>query len=422
MDSVLFQNVKVVDSDSKHNGAQVDILVEKGKITQVAAANSISSKSKTVHGGMLSPGWVDMRTHLTDPGNEQREDLKSLSAAALKGGFSRVLGMPNTQPVMDNSGQIEAILHRAATLPIHLHIAGALSENAKGNDLAELYDMHQKGAVAFTDGKLGTSSAGLLLRGLQYMQPFGGLLISSPIDQTLAGDGIVGESLNSLNMGLKGIPKLAEAMQIERDLRLLRYFAGKLHIGPVTTKSGLDLLLAAKAEGLNISIETSALYLLLDDAENLEFDPVSKVYPPLRCAEDVAALRQALAAGKIDVVSSSHHPQGKEEKMHDYVDAAFGAATLETSFAAIVSGMQLIPHEIGPVIAALANKPRAILNLPKASIEVGESAELTHFDPNASWKPTISDMRSKSKSNPLLGRDLQGKVLGVYVKGKYWEA
>ena len=223
-------------------------------------------------------------------------------------------------------------------------------------------------------------------------------------------------------MGLKGIPQLAEAMQIERDLRLFRYFPSKLHFGPVTTKAGLDLLIAAKAEGLDISIETSALYLLLDDSENLEFDPVTKVYPPLRGVEDVAALREAVAKRLIDVVSSSHHPQGLEEKTHDFVEAAFGADTLETSFSALITGMKEISHELEPVIASISNNPRDILNLPQASIETGQIAELTHFDPKKTWTPTKSDIRSKSKSNPLLEMELQGLVLGVYVKGKYWKA
>ena len=166
MDNVLFQDVKVVDKDSKHNGKRVDILVIDGKIDQIAAANTLSTEAQVVQNGMISQGWVDMRTHLTDPGQEQKEDLNSLSQAALKGGFCRVLGMPNTHPVMDNGGQIDAILSRASNLPIHLHVAGALSEGAKGNDLAELYDMHTKGALAFTDGKKGTAFAGLLLRWL----------------------------------------------------------------------------------------------------------------------------------------------------------------------------------------------------------------------------------------------------------------
>jgi dihydroorotase len=420
MESVLFQNVRIVDRGSPHDGQLADVLVSHGKIARIGERNTLVADNVAT-GGYLSPGWVDMRVHLTDPGQEQREDLDSLAAAARAGGFTAVLGLPNTHPVLDNAGQIRALLTRAERLPIHLLLAGALSEDAQGKDLAELFDMHQSGALAFTDGRKGTPSAGLLLRGLQYVQPFHGLLISSPIDLSLSDGVMVAEDTAAVRMGLKGIPSIAEEMVIERDLRLLQYFPARLHIGPVTAQGSLELLRAAKIRGLQVTVEASALYFLLDSSDNEAFDPISKVFPPLRDEASVQALRNALAEGLIDVVSSSHHPQGPEEKLHDFADAAFGAESLETAFAALVTGMENIPHEMGALIAALSSNPRRILGLPSATIQVGETAELTHFDPHLAWTPQLSDIRSKSKYNPLIGRPLHGKALGIYAKGAYWK-
>jgi dihydroorotase len=418
MDSILFQDVTIVDVHSEWNGKQADVLIENGIIRKIAASNSISH-DRIAKGGSISPGWVDMRCQLSDPGYEWREDLDSLAAAALAGGFTRLLTQPNSVPVMDNAGQVRALLGRASTLPVYLHVAGALSVGAQGKDLAELYDMHQSGALAFTDGRKGTQTAGLLLRGIQYLMPFNGLVIDSPMDQALAEDGMVADGISAVRMGLKGIPAIAEQVAVDRDIRLLDHFKGKLHIGPLTTAEAVDFVRKAKANGAEFTTETSALYLLMDASDNEAFDAATKVYPPLRDNAAVAALRLAVADGTIDVVSSGHHPQGREEKTHDFVDASFGADTLETAFAAIVTGMKNLPHSLESVVAALSQRPRSILGLPSATIAEGEPAEITHFDADANWTPQLSDIRSKSKYNPLIGRELQGVVLGTFVKGKY---
>ncbi len=305
MERILFQDVKVIDVHSEWNEQQADVLVQGGKISRISSANSIKipetdqGPTKILIGGYLSPGWVDMRCQLSDPGYEWREDLDSLSAAALAGGFTRILTQPNSEPVIDNAGQVRALLGRAASLPIYLHVAGALSVGAAGKDLAELYDMHQSGALAFTDGRKGTPTSGLLLRGLQYLTPFNGLVIDSPIDRLLAEEGMVAEGISAVRMGLKGIPALAEQMVVERDISLLSHFQGRLHIGPVTTLEGLAMVQKAKALGVNFTAETSALYLLLDAEENESFDAVTKVFPPLREKSAVDALRKLLQMARL---------------------------------------------------------------------------------------------------------------------------
>lgn len=418
MESILFQNVQVLDAGSPWNGKKADVLVEMGRIKAISEPHTLAH-SHAAAGGSLSPGWVDMRCQLSDPGYEWRENLDSLAAAALAGGFARILTQPNTSPAMDNAGQVRALLHRAAALPIHLHATGALSLGLQGKDLAEMYDMHQCGALAFTDGRKGTQDAGLLLRGLQYVHPFGGLVIDSPMDQLLAEECMVAEGVSAVRMGLKGLPAIAEQLMVDRDVRMLRHFQGRLHIGPVTTEEAVEAVRAAKAAGATFTAETSVLYLLLDASENEGFDAVTKVYPPLRERAAVEALRGAVADGTIDVVSSGHHPQGREEKTHDFVDADFGADTLETAFAALITGMREVPHELGQVVAALSHRPRAILGLPACSIVEGEEAELTHFDPHMQWIPQPGDIRSRSMYNPLIGKALWGRARGVYVKGRH---
>ncbi len=372
MGKVLFQNVSVVDRNSAWNGQQADVLVVDGLIAQIGTANTLThdvtdTNWALISGGCLSPGWVDMRCQLSDPGYEDREDLDSLAAAGIFGGFSTLVTQPNSFPVQDNAGQIKALVHRAAALPLHLAPMGAMSIGAEGKDMAELYDMHQSGAVAFTDGRKGTQSAGMLLRSLQYVQPFGGVIVQSPMDQNLAEGESVAESASAVRMGMKGIPAMAEAMMIERDLSLMSLSKGKLHIGPVTTAEGVALVRAAKAKGLQVTAETSALYLLLDATENEDFEEVTKVYPPLRERASVLALRAAVLDGTIDVVSSSHHPQTREDKMHDFTDAAFGVDTLETAFGAMMTAFKDEQFPLETVIATISSTPRRILGLPAAT-------------------------------------------------------
>lgn len=419
MDNILFQHVTLTEPGADRHGQQVDVWVEGGKISQIGAPGSLQAPAgaRVVTGGCISPGWVDLRTHGTVPGSEQKEDLDSLSKAALAGGFSAVLLHPNTHPVIDHAGMVRALLSQGERLPIHIHAVGALSAGAKGQDLAELFDMHSAGAVAFGDGLKPIPTAGLLLRALQYVQPFGGLVMSLPLDMGLAGSAEAGEGLNATQVGMKGIPAIAEEMQLQRDLKVLDYYPQRLHIGPVTTAAALDIVHSLHRRPSGLSLETSALYLLLDDSTLLDFDSNAKVWPPLRTAADARALRQAVLDGTIDIVSSGHHPQGVEDKGHDFADAAFGASTLETTFSAALTALGT--EGLDALIAAIAQRPRALIGLPSASIQVGEDAELTHFDPRATWEPSVQDIRSKSKHNPLLGRTLQGRVTGVYVRGRY---
>jgi dihydroorotase len=423
MESVLFSHVTLHDPSSKHHLQVCDLLVMNGLIKKIGNAGTLSMDfaGKTIKGGHLAPGWVDMRVHLTVPGHEYKEDLNSLAAAALAGGFTRILGLPNTTPAIDNAGQVRSLLQQAKDLPIHLHVSGALTQGAKGVEMAEMYDMHLAGAVAFGDGANSVQSGGILLRALQYLQPFDGLLLHSPLDLGLAGNAEVAEGKNSTMVGMKGIPALAEEMGVLRDIRLYAHSPQRMHLGPITTQAGVGILAAAKPNSLKLSAETTALHLLLDDSMLLDFDVNAKVWPPLRSQNDVASLREAILDGTLDVISSGHQPQSLEEKLHDFADASFGAEMLETTFAAALTALGGV-NGLEKILAAMGKHPRAILGLPEVRLEEGGLAEFSHFDPEINWVPNNSDLRSKSRNNPLLGRQLIGRPLGAFVKGAYHSA
>lgn len=420
MKKVLFRNVKLTAPDSRQHGRQADVLVGDGRIEKITDAGKADKPkgASVCEGGHLSAGWLDMRAHLTDPGFEWKEDLESLANAALAGGFTSVVTMPNTSPVIDNSGLVKSLKLRAGQLPINILPSGALSHGAEGKDMAELYDMHNSGAVAFSDGIHPIASAGLLLRGLQYSKAFDGLVINTPLDRSLAAAGQVGESPTSILMGMKGIPAIAEELMLERDLKLLQYFPHRLHLGPITTRGAIDILRKVKTDYPGLSIETSALYLLLDDTENTDFHSHTKVFPPLREKSAVEALRKAVADGLVDVISSSHHPQSIEEKKHNFPTAAFGAETLESAFAAAHTGLKKSGVPLDNLIACLTSNPRKILGLEEVKLEEGGLAELTHFDPDLKWTLEKSDLKSKAHNNPLIGRRLTGRPLHVYVRGQ----
>lgn len=416
MKPLFFHQVTIVDPGGSHDQQVVDLLVENGTVTQVAqniSAKDIPDYAERLEGGHLSIGWTDLRTHSTDPGFEYKEDLQSLALAARRGGFTQVLTLPNTEPVIENSGLVRSQVARAKELPVRVLPTGALSKGAKGEDLAELYDMHQAGAVAFTDGIHSVGTTGLLLRGLQYLKAFGGLLIDFPLDQSLVQHSDVAEGVSAARMGLKGIPALAETLAVDRALQVLDYFEGRLHLGPITSAESMARISRAKEQLGGLTAETSALYLLMSEEDTEGFEPEAKLWPPLRSKSDRDALCESIRSGAIDVISSSHHPQSTEEKKHDFKAAHPGASTIELAFSAAWTGYERFGGDLSDIVRCLGAGPRKVLGMKPVHIAAGKSLDLTWFDPAASWTPTADDLHSQSKYTPLLGKPLKGRVLGT---------
>lgn len=420
---ILLRNTRIYDHDGPHHGKQADISLKNGKIESISEPNSAKKEDYThvIENACVSQGWVDVRAYLTDPGYEWKENVNSLAQAAAAGGFTDVVCHSETSPAIDKADLIEALRYRTAQNPTQLRITGCVSVGRHGEELAELYDMHAGGAVGFSDGLHPVSNSGLVLRAIQYLAPFNGLLMLLPMDLGLAGAAQVGEGKVSTEMGMKGIPALAEVIQIERDLKLLNYFHpdSRIHIGPITTAGAVEVIRAAKKRFPNLTADTSVMYLCCDDNALTGFEPDHKVWPPLRTAKDRKAVLKAVLDGTIDAVSSGHHPQAKEDKVNDFSSADYGAATLEHAFSV---ALQATGEKNGDsLIRAFTEGPRKVLGETAPSLEAGAKVSLTVF--RTEGESTIPSKLnfSKAYNHSLSGKAAQGTVLGIYTAGKWVE-
>ena len=333
MESVLFSQVTIQDPQSPHHQQTVDVHVSEGHISEIAPSGSLDPNGQLlaqVDGSVLCPGWVDMEVYLQDPGYEFKETLSELAAAGLRGGFTGLLAQPATLPPIENGQIARSLMTRAEKLPIHLWLAGTLSEGGKGKELAEMYDMHQQGVIAFSDGPHPLPTAGIIMRSLQYLQVFGGLMIHTSLDPSLIGEGQMNEGVESTSLGLEGISELAETIPAHRDLELLDYVGGRMHIQGISSPRALDLLLRGKVNQPGLSLGVSLPHLIFSDEALREFDTNLKLFPPLRQAEARQALRLHLAAGNLDVLGSGHLAQGIEEKRLEFALAEPGMLGLQT--------------------------------------------------------------------------------------------
>ncbi len=409
----LIRSATIIDPRSAYHLTRKDLLIERGIITKIGAKIANPKKYKEVKSKQLhvSLGWVDMVSQFNDPGLEHKEDLLSGTAAAAAGGFTHVCTMPNTEPVVDSKSQVEYILNKTRDTLTAVHPIGAVSLHAKGEEITEIYDMRNSGAIAFSDGVESGLSAGLTLRSLQYVKPFNGLLITMPDDHSLRISGQMNEGEMSTLLGMKGIPELGETIVVKRDLDLLQYTDSRLHFGYISAIESVDLIKKAKKTGQQVSCSIPA-YLLAWDEEVLgEYDTNYKVLPPLRDKATIKKLIAGLKDGTIDTIASFHLPQDIESKEREFDTADFGMIGLQTTYALVneVAGKQL-GQEV--IVDKLSTKPREILNLPETTIEEGVEADLTLFDPSVEWTFNKEDNRSKSANYPAFGATYTGKVIG----------
>lgn len=418
--NLLLKNVIITDPEGPHHGMKADILIREGIIERVGEAGSIQAEGEAFeqNGAHVSPGWVDTGAYLNDPGHEYKENLKALAQAACRGGFTDVACYPNTLPVADNAQLIHSIRSRAAGLPARLHPMGAITRKAEGLELAELFDMQQAGAIAFSDGVHPLQSPGIYQRALLYCQPFNGLCISYPVEESLA-SGQMNESPQATLLGMKGIPEMAEHAMTARLLPLLAYTGGRLHLQAMTSPAALAAAVAAKASMPGLSIGVSALHLALHDSLLADFDSNYKIFPPLRDAEQVAALRHAVASGLVDSFCSLHSAQGPEEKNVEFELAEAGMLALQTHFSLLVKSLiRSGSCSLDLVVRMLTDNARRILGLPPRKVAQGMPADLSLFDPDAEWRFEKRQLYSRANNSPLLGQSLPGKVLGTLCAGR----
>ena len=418
--NILIKQATIVDSDSSHNGRVVDILIEKGVITQIKKSITPEKGIKTVEaeGMHASAGWLDMQVNFCDPGYEHKETLSNGLKSAAKGGFTSVCLMSGTNPPLHNKAQIEYVANRTKENLVDVLPVGTLSHNQEGKDLSEMYDMKLSGAVAFSDYKKSTKDAGLILRALQYSQNINSFIITHCDDKTISHDGLVNEGVTSTKLGLKGIPALAEEIMLQRNIQILEYTGGKMHIPTISTKGSVDLIKKAKAKKLNITCGVAAYNLLLDETEVEGFDTNYKVNPPLRTKEDVDALKKGLADGVIDVIVSDHAPQDIESKDLEFDLADNGMIGLESCFGVLNTALSS-KLSLENIVDALTKNPRSILGLDAVSIKEGAEANLTLFNPTKKYVFEKSHIVAANKNSGIVGKELKGEVLGVFNKNSF---
>ncbi len=415
----LFKNATIIDPNSKYNGKTTDVLIEDGKIVEIKKKiEAGQAEIIQIKGICLSPGWVDVGTQICDPGFEHREDLESAAAAAAAGGFTRILAQPNTSPAIQSKSEVLYLEQSTRDFPVTFQAIGALSADLKGENITEMSDMNAAGAIAFSDGDKPVQSTGLLMRALQYVKAFDGIVINHPHDKDIAGKGQVHEGYVSTTLGLKGIPSLAEDLMVRRDIALAEYTDSRLHIANISTEGAVKVIKAAKKKGIKVTASVAVMNLMFDDENVASFDPNYKVLPPLREKSDQKALIKGLKSGTIDFISSNHTPWEAESKSLEFSYAEFGVTSLQTAFS--LSNTHLKGFSAEELVQKWSLSPRKIFGLPSATIQVGEEAELTAFLPTEKFTLTTSSNLSKSKNTPLLDTELTGKVVGIFNK-KQWE-
>lgn len=409
MSKVLIRNARVIDPNSPHNGKQVDILIENSIITKIGTSIS-SDGAEVITSDNLhaSPGFMDLHTHVCDPGYEQKETLATAAAAAHAGGFTTILAMPDTNPVVDHKSVVEYVKKMSANMPVQIIPAGALSENLEGKDLAELFDMHSAGTWVFCDGDQPVQNAGLLIRAMMYVSRFHGRIMARCDDDTLSHGGLMNEGPTSTKLGLKGIPALAEEVMVARNIEMADYVNAPLHFMAISTAGSVELIRKAKAQKRYVTASVHAYNLFWNDEVLSGFDTNYKVQPPLRSETDRLALLAGVEDGTIDCITSGHTPEDSESKIVEFDIAAFGMTGLETCFALANAAGKLSPHQL---VQALAINPRTIAQVVVPTIKEGEKANITAFDPTAKW--TYSKTKSLSKNSPALGMEFSGGILGA---------
>ena len=410
---LLFKNALIVDTNSPYNGHQLDLLVHDDRIEAIGNLE-VSQVDQIVNldGDILTTGFAELHSDLGEPGNEESENLISGSAAAAAGGFTAVGVVSNGSPHIDNKTVVEFILSKSESLPIHLIPISTFSKGKSGEELSEMYEMSQLGVSIFGDYKQGVFDGNLLKLGLLYAKSFGRIMVH-PENHQLSNGGVMHEGQVSTYIGLKGAPVIAETTQILRDLAILEYTEGALHIASVSSVDGVQAIRKAKAQGLNVSASVNFSHLLFTEDNLKNFETDFKLSPPLRTSKDCAVLREAVLDGTIDCIAIDHLPKDIEQKQCEFDNAAFGMAGFEGAVTALLADFKM-DNEI--MQDRLSTAPRRLLGLPNISIVEGQIAEFTIVSKELN---PVSVLSSKAANNPFKSKALNSCIRGVFVKGEY---
>ena len=416
---ILIKQATVVCPDSVHHLLQKDILIVDGKITSIEDAidedNAIMIANEKL---FVSIGWLEVMADFADPGFEHRETIETGAQAAVNGGFTDVMILPNTKPAASTKAQIEYIVQKSKGLPINIHPIGSITKNCEGEELAEMYDMTESGAVAFSDGTQSIKQENILIKALQYHLATGKTVIQLPASAQFNEHGLMSEGIQSTRLGLPGMPAIAEELMIVRDIEIAKYTDGRLHISGISTKKGLEIALQAVVENDNLSFSVVPQQLWFTDEQLNSYDTNFKLLPPLRTESDRAFLLEKAKEGKIKCFTSLHLPAHNDEKDCEFEYAAFGNIGLETLFSALFTAGISVEN----IIEALTVNGRNVFGLPIPILEENSEACLTLFTTAGNKKYDAKKAASLSANSAFDGVELKGKVLGIINKGQFFDA
>lgn len=427
--NLLFKNVVPVEAGTPFDVTKakpVDLRIRDGIIHEIADSLAPESGEEVVQGkgAFISPGWMDMHVHLREPGFEHKETIESGCKAAAAGGFTEIACMPNTNPPIHTGDVVEFIKNRAKDSAVEVHPIGCVSVGRKGDHLAELSEMKKAGAVAFSDDGDPVYNSKLMRTALDYAAMLDRPVINHEEDLALSRPGHMHEGRVSTRLGLAGTPSIAEEVMIARDILLAELTGGPLHVAHLSTRKGMEMVREAKQKGLPVTTEVCPHHFDLTDeeVERSGFDTSYKMHPPLRTADDVAAMIEGLTDSTIDAICTDHAPHAPEEKEVEFIYAPNGILGLQTAWPVVIRCLLEPGHlKLHQILERLVIAPRRIMRLPVPDLKPGTLANLTLFSTDEEWTYTKENNQSRSRNSPYLGQKLYGKAVGIYNKGR-WKA
>jgi dihydroorotase len=414
---ILLQSPRILHTGSPFHNKEKNVLLQNGRILEIGDKNYSADRVIKAEGMILSAGWMDIGAFVGDPGLENKEDIDSLTKAAVTGGFTEVAVLPNTQPVVQTKNEVTYLQRNNENRLLQIYALAAVTKGCKGEELTDMIDLHHAGAVGFTDGLKPIWHTDVFYKALQYLQKVNGLLIDHAEDQWLNMFGQMHEGVQSTMLGMKGMPRIAEEIALNRNIDLLSYAGGKLHFSRLSTGRSVELVRSAKKK-YQVTCDIASYQAVLNDTHLSSFDTHYKVNPPLRERTDNEALLKGLKDGTIDVICSAHLPQDEESKNLEFDLADMGMSSLQTVGCNLVSLSEEVEWEM--LIEKIATNPRHVLGLEMPLLEPEAKANLTLFDPSRTWTLDDKVFFSKGKNSPWFGKQVTGKAVAVFNNGKSW--
>ena len=417
---LLIKGGRVINPETKFDQI-ADVLVEDGKIT--AIDKDIVAEDAKVYdaaGKIVTPGLVDLHVHFREPGQEAKEDFESGTKAAAAGGFTTVCTMPNTKPVVDTAADVRSLEKRAEDVAsVHVKIIGAVTKNQEGKELAELGDMIEAGAVAFSDDGHFDSTAKVLLNAFDYLHTFDKVIVNHDEEPSLVEDGVMNEGHRSAMLGMKGRPTVAEDIAVARDIMLAEYAGSRVHVAHISSARAVDIVRQAKKRGVKVTAEATPQHMTMTDEYVNLFDTSTKINPPLRAQKDCDALLEGLKDGTIDAIVTDHSPHAQEDKDREYIYAPSGFPGLETSLGIMLTDLYHAGKlDLPLIVSKMSYEPAKVFKLDVGTLTVGKNADITVIDPELSWTVDDSKFYTRGSHSPFVGRKLKGKAVLTVVDGK----